>query len=65
MKISNHVVSICVNIDSCDYKSRCESRFADAISFNMELYDIFTDWIYNCFNNIFPLNKERVFSKDK
>ena len=43
MKISNHVVSTSVNIDSCDYRSRSESRFADAIAFNMELYDIFTD----------------------
>ena len=37
MKISNHVVSTSVNIDSCDYRSRCESRFADAFAFNMEL----------------------------
>ena len=43
MKIPNHVISTCVNIDSCDYRSRSESRFADAIAFNMELYDIFTD----------------------
>ena len=61
MKISNHVISICVNIDSYYYRSWCESRFADVIAFNMELYNIFTDWIYNYFKNTFPLNKERVF----
>ena len=51
MKISNHVISICVNIDSYYYRSWCESRFADVIAFNMELYNIFTDWIYNYFKN--------------
>ena len=58
MKISNHVISTCVNIDSYDCRSRGVSRFADAIPFTMELYNIFTDRIYNCLNNSFPLNKE-------
>ena len=43
LKISNHTIRTCFNIGLCEYRSWCESKFADASAFNMELYNLLTE----------------------
>ena len=43
LKISNHTIRTWFNIGLCEYRSWCESKFADASAFNIELYNLFID----------------------